>query len=140
MPLDMLSPQLGTFHSKVLDRDRWAKRAWLNARARAAKTGRPFSMTVEWLILNAPVVCPVLGIPLAYGPKGSQGPRADSATIDRIENSLGYVPGNLIIISGRANRKKGELSLADIRTLASTRFPGYDQDDFSRIVMFYSRL
>ena len=140
MPLDMLSPQLGTFHSKVLDRDRWAKRAWLNARARAARTGRPFSMTVEWLILNAPVVCPVLGIPLAYGPKGSQGPRSDSATIDRIENSLGYVPGNLLIVSGRANRKKGELSLADLRTLASTRFPGYDQDDFSRIVMFYSRL
>ena len=56
------------------------------------------------------------------------------------ENSLGYVPGNLLIVSGRANRKKGELSLEDLRTLASTRLPGYDQDDFSRIVMFYSRL
>lgn len=140
MTLEEASSPQEMFLSRSLDRDRWARQAWSNAKFRARRDGRPFKVTVEWLMLNAPVCCPVLGMPLSYGPKGSQGPRSDSATLDRIDNTLGYVPGNLVIISGKANRIKYTLNLVDIRTLARTRVPGLDDDDFSRMVLFFSRL
>lgn len=61
----------------------------------------------EWAIepgdIVWPKVCPVLGIDLDY--RG--GSRTEhSASFDRYDSSKGYVPGNVFIISYRANRIK----------------------------------
>lgn len=72
------------------------------ANARARRAGLPHGMTAQDL-LPFPTVCPVLGIALDY----ARGPRrAGSASIDRINPSLGYVAGNVRIISWRANSLK----------------------------------
>lgn len=62
---------------------------------------------VEWDIdfgeLDFPVCCPVLGIELDYWADTVQ---ENSISFDRIDNSKGYVKGNVIIMSWRANRIK----------------------------------
>ena len=77
------------------------------ARARAKKQGMEFSIT-EADLLPQPTHCPVLGIELVYWPLGAgKGKyRANSASIDRKDNSKGYVHGNVFIVSYRANSVK----------------------------------
>jgi hypothetical protein len=82
------------------------------ARQRAQKKSLPFAMTVADL-LPLPVTCPVLGITIDYGSsiggRASRGMSRDRrASIDRVVPSLGYVPGNVRVISYRANRLKGD--------------------------------
>lgn len=73
------------------------------ARGRAELKGLAFNLTIE--DLQIPEFCPVLGIPLKHG-EGK--PCDNSPTIDRIVPEIGYVTGNIIIISNRANRLKSD--------------------------------
>lgn len=83
------------------------------AKKRAKKHGLPFSITGANVII--PKECPVLGIPLDF----SGGKQTDaSPTLDRIIPELGYVPGNVAVISLRANRIKSNASLTEIRKVA----------------------
>jgi hypothetical protein len=77
------------------------------ARRRAKSLGREFAITAS--DLSVPLTCPILGIPLDYGLKHT--PQADSPSIDRIDSNKGYIPGNVWVISWRANSLKnnGEL-------------------------------
>ncbi len=79
------------------------------ARARALQKGLAFSLQELDLIL--PETCPVLGIKLVLG-NPVQGP--DSPSLDRIDNSKGYVPGNVRVISWRANNLKGDATLQEL--------------------------
>lgn len=62
----------------------------------------PFNLTVAD-IGEIPAVCPVLGIPLSPG-EGKQ--TGASPSLDKVIPHLGYVPGNVVIISNRANTLK----------------------------------
>lgn len=42
-----------------------------------------------------------------------------SPTIDRIINDLGYVKGNVIVISWRANRIKSDATLAELKAIVA---------------------
>lgn len=79
-----------------------ARQLWLSARARAKRKGVPFEISVDDIFV--PEFCPVLGIKLEQG--RGKGRRDHSPTLDRIEPSLGYVRGNIAVISGRANTLK----------------------------------
>lgn len=81
------------------------------ARARAKKAGLPFTITRA--DVPVPEFCPVFGVPLSHGCDDDT-----SAEIDRIENHLGYVPGNVLVISRRANRLKRDATLAEMQVLA----------------------
>lgn len=56
-------------------------------------------------ILPLPTHCPVFGMKLTCG-NGQQDPNALS--LDRIDNTLGYVPGNVVVMSYLANRLKND--------------------------------
>ncbi len=75
---------------------------WLNnIKHRAKKKGLPFDLTLDDLIF--PDECPVLGIPI----KARSGKFSDnSPSVDRVVPDLGYVRGNVEVISYRANRIK----------------------------------
>lgn len=64
---------------------------------------------IEWTIkpsdIDWPLDCPILGIRLDYNAKSVQ---ENSPSFDRLDPSLGYVPGNVHIISWRANRIKND--------------------------------
>ena len=84
-----------------------------SARRSAKQRGLPFDLSCEDIVI--PERCPVLGIPIVLNTAA----RADdSPSLDRIVPALGYVKGNVIVISWRANRLKQDASIAELRALA----------------------
>lgn len=82
----------------------------------ALHAGIPFTITLEEIVW--PERCPVLDIPLSYA-KGRGSARDDSPSIDRISSRLGYVPGNVAVISHRANTIKNSGTAAEHRAIAN---------------------
>ena len=61
-----------------------------------------------------PAVCPLLGLSLRLN-TGVVG--HDSPSIDRIDSTRGYVPGNVWVISHRANTLKSNATIAELEML-----------------------
>lgn len=75
------------------------------AKRRAGIKGIEYDLEIE--DLTVPDLCPVLGIPIKVG----EGKIVDtSPSLDRIDNSKGYVKGNVQVISNMANRMKNSAS------------------------------
>jgi hypothetical protein len=72
-----------------------------SAKYRAKKQGLPFSITRD--DIKIPALCPALGIPLVVH-RRAHGP--DSPSVDRLIPALGYVKGNIAVISHFANQVK----------------------------------
>lgn len=79
-------------------------------RYRAEKKGIPFTITVA--DIPTPEFCPVLGIKLE---RGDTGFCDNSPSVDRVVPTLGYVPGNVRVISFRANAIKKDATLAELK-------------------------
>ncbi len=80
----------------------------LAAKSRSKKEGLPFDL--DYKKLSVPTHCPVLGIPMVY----AEGSRADgSPSLDRRRPELGYVQGNVVVISWRANHLKLDCTCGD---------------------------
>lgn len=75
-----------------------------SAKSRATQRGIEFRITTADLVW--PTHCPVLGIKLNYGKASNGRGSDDSPSLDRHIPSLGYVPGNVFVMSWRANRLK----------------------------------
>ncbi len=91
----------------------------INARARAKKGGYPCTITVadlEW-----PTHCPIFGIELDYNatPTGQRkhAKRDAFPTLDKRDPFLGYTPGNVFVISYKANRLKQDATIGQLRAL-----------------------
>jgi len=91
-----------------------AKALWTSARRRSKAEGIVFAITVANVII--PEFCPVLGIRLEMGVK--QGPQDASPSLDRIRPELGYVPGNVAVVSQRANRIKNNGTASEHEAIA----------------------
>lgn len=83
-----------------------------NARKRAKEYGLPFNLSKADIVV--PYKCPVLGLVLEIG-VGQ--PKDNSPSLDRIIPDLGYVKGNVAVISFKANRIKNNASLEDLKSL-----------------------
>jgi hypothetical protein len=84
-----------------------------HAKQRAKKLGIPFA--IKRTDIKIPEYCPVLGIKLTIAPKLT----FSSTTLDRIIPKLGYVPGNIAVISLRANQLKNNASLEELEALVN---------------------
>lgn len=84
-----------------------------NAKARARKKGLEFNLVVEDIII--PEVCPVFGTPLEL--VWGQGTKDNKPSLDRIDSSLGYIKGNVQVISWRANNLKSNGTLTEFLAL-----------------------
>lgn len=89
------------------------------ARGRAKQRNIEFTITekdVEWN-----TYCPLLGMKLYYrdrfNPKREGSYRENSASLDRIDSSKGYIPGNVWVISTKANRIKNNSTFDDMKTI-----------------------
>lgn len=80
---------------------------WWLAKRRAARKGLPFTITPADIVV--PARCPLLDVPLELGTRSLY-----TASLDRIKPALGYVPGNVWVISWRANQIKSDLTLAQL--------------------------
>ena len=88
-------------------------------RHRAKLAGREFNLELE--DIQIPDTCPVLGIPLEFSiNKGLKAQAAwNSPSIDRVDNSIGYVKGNIRVISNRANLLKGGATLQELERICA---------------------
>jgi hypothetical protein len=87
---------------------------WRQAKTRAAIKGVPFSITPD--DIEIPEICPVFGITMELG-LGVRGRALKSPSVDRIIPSLGYVKGNIAVISYRANSIKSDATLEELKAL-----------------------
>lgn len=87
-----------------------ANRLLKGAKDRSRIYGYDFNIELSDIIF--PEFCPVLGIPLDW--KGS---RDFKPSIDRIDNSKGYVKGNILVVSARVNRIKSDASFTELKSL-----------------------
>lgn len=132
-------------------RRRDTRRALLvSIKARAKEEGREFALCIE--DIKIPPHCPVLGIPLQSGLGFARGmgleSRDQAPSVDRIDNTRGYTPDNIVVVSYRANRIKSDASIGELmaiarfyndyrigkRMVAGQRYPlceqaGYSEDD-----------
>lgn len=98
-------------------RDKWRRshpemRYVASARNRARKLGLDFNLTTEDIVI--PDVCPVLQIPLHFT-EGSI--TINTPSIDRVDNSKGYVKGNIRMISTKANFMKSDMTIQQCERL-----------------------
>jgi hypothetical protein len=73
------------------------------AKGRAKLKGQEFSLKVSDIVI--PDVCPILGIPLNMN-SGKSGAYNNSPSLDRKDNTKGYTPDNVWVISQLANAMK----------------------------------
>ena len=90
---------------------------WSRARKRAQDQDVPFSITHEDIVI--PEFCPVLGIKLSHAQKDDGGFYDASPTLDKFIPTLGYVPGNVAVISMKANRLKSDGTTEELRAVAN---------------------
>jgi hypothetical protein len=80
------------------------------AKLRAQKKNLPFEISIDDIII--PEICPVLGIEIKRSETGIVSP--NSASIDRIIPEKGYIKGNIIVVSHRANTIKSNATPEEI--------------------------
>ena len=71
---------------------------------------------ITWEDIEYVEICPILEIPLNWGETSNEGGRnVDTPSLDRINPELGYVKGNVKIISTLANMMKSSANKEQIR-------------------------
>lgn len=83
-------------------------------RAQAKANGIEFS--IQFGELNWPTHCPILGLELNYFAESRE---EASVSFDRISPKLGYVKGNVLVCSWRANRIKNDGTAEEHRKIAA---------------------
>lgn len=107
---------------------------WLQIRLNALRRGKRVdaSISAEYIARIDIDVCPVTLEPLTH----STG-RDSDWSIDRCDNRRGYVAGNVVVISTRANKAKSDLSFEQI--LANARHDeavdGLNPEDWQRMAL-----
>jgi len=86
-----------------------AKRLLKNAQIRALKKDILFDITLDDIVI--PEICPILKIPLFTGTKGNY---QNSPSLDRIDNTKGYIQGNVKVISTLANTMKNSATIEQL--------------------------
>lgn len=90
------------------------KRIYNRAKSRAKKMGRDFDISLEDIVI--PNRCPVLNVEFVYGDPDW------TYSIDRLDNSKGYVKGNIIIVSNRANKLKNNATKEELQNVLDFYF------------------
>ncbi len=94
----------------------WAKRRLSSCRGRAKRKGIPCTITQRDVLELLPkdLKCPVLGIKMQ---RGNRKDHSKSPSLDEVVPGKGYVPGNVVVVSNKANTWKSSMAPADIKKL-----------------------
>lgn len=96
----------------------WERKTLSSLKYRAKKEGLPFNIDESDIQLID--TCPILGIKLVrvFGTSGKVvGYRPDAPSVDKIIPALGYVKGNVRVISCRANLLKNNAELWEMEKI-----------------------
>jgi hypothetical protein len=85
----------------------------------ANRLGIPF--TIKFEEINTPEFCPVFGSKLEYGASqkinGKQTRNRNKVSLDKLIPELGYVPGNVFVVSWRANNLKSNMTIEELEKI-----------------------
>ena len=103
---------------------------YVGALKRAKKNNIPFNLTEDYLksIYPSDMICPVLGFEMSVG-LDENGSKETSPSLDRIIPEKGYVQGNVIIVSMRANSIKRDATSEELRKVADFYEKVFEQLD-----------
>lgn len=90
-------------------------RIYFSSKQRAKKKGIEFTITKEDIVI--PELCPILGILLKT--KTGFGRQSEGISLDRIDPTKGYIPGNVWVISDLANRMKSNATKEQLLSFAT---------------------
>ena len=94
----------------------WAGYATRDARNRAKKKGVPFNITIDYIISILTPKCPIYGTEFQW--MGNRKILPISPSLDRIDPAKGYVEGNVVVISSKANNINSAYKSADLYKVA----------------------
>lgn len=101
-----------SYEQKKQDRQRhFVHYMWKAAKDRAEKRDLDFNIEESDIII--PKICPLLEIPIKFGTKEDYN---NSPSLDRIDNTKGYIKGNVWVISKKANTMKNSATLNELQT------------------------
>lgn len=85
---------------------------------------------ISWEDVKHVTVCPILEIPLNWGETTNEGGRnIDTPSLDRIVPELGYIKGNVRIISNLANMMKNSANRKQLETFTKNIFKYLDNEE-----------
>lgn len=94
------------------------KSIFLCKKSGAKRGSIEFTLTFDNVVWNTH--CPVLGLELDYTRRRkSRDTRPNSPSFDRVNPNLGYVPGNVIIVSHLANTIKSNATVDQLERVAA---------------------
>lgn len=98
------------------------KKMVAHAKKRAEQLNLPFDITVDYLITLKTETCPILGTPLHWIKQlgksyGKHEDKDGSPSLDRVIPNLGYIEGNVQIVSWRGNRLKNNATTQEVRNI-----------------------
>lgn len=96
-----------------------------NSKFAAKRRNIQFDLTFQDFQL--PEYCPLLNVKLTFGSE-SDGNHPTHASLDRIDNTKGYIKGNVIVLSRMANAMKNSADFIQLETFSS---------NISKIVNYY---
>ena len=111
-----------SYKKHFLSKENRIKSIYKNRLYSAKKSNIEFTITFEEVEALVTDVCPVLGIKLDWentGRTGKQGGRDNSPSIDKIDPNKGYVSGNVVWMSHRANKIKQDATSEEIQAVAN---------------------
>ena len=77
---------------------------------KAKKLGYEFNLTIDDIII--PDICPILEVPIVFGTKEDY---EYSPSIDRIDNSKGYIKGNVVSCCKKCNTAKNTMTTEEFK-------------------------
>jgi hypothetical protein len=86
-------------------------------KSRCKKKNIPFNLTEDYLLDLVVDVCPALKIPLKWG-LILNGLQPDTPSLDRVIPDLGYVKGNVQLLSHKANSMKNNATNEELHRFA----------------------
>jgi hypothetical protein len=92
---------------------KYIKSMWWRAKKRSEKSGIEFN--IEIADIKIPINCPVFNFPFEVGV--GKGPSDKSPSLDRIDNTKGYVKDNIQVISFKANKIKNDCNVEDVEKI-----------------------
>ncbi len=107
---DLLSLKQRIFYKKIKQEKLLLKSSKNNARSKNLIN----ELSLEDIVI--PEYCPVLNIPLFKGEKIYSD---NSPSIDRVDNSKGYLKDNIIIVSRRANCIKNNATVEELEKIVN---------------------
>lgn len=85
------------------------KKLYQQSKSRALRKNIEFSISINDIII--PDKCPLLNVPFIIGTKNNY---EYTHSLDRIDNSKGYIPGNIWVISKKANSMKNSANKEEL--------------------------